>query len=131
MTKNKINQLVNTIIKIRTLATDEQAVEIQALYPEWKSNIQYKTGERVLYNDILYKVLTDHTSQSDWTPNNAVSLFAKMLIPNSDIIPEWVQPESTNPYMVGDKVIYNELTWISNIDNNVWEPGVFGWEVYN
>lgn len=36
-------------------------------------------------------------------------------------------PNCTNPYQTGDKVTYNGATWISTIDNNVWEPGVYGW----
>lgn len=85
-------------------------------------------GERVLYNDILCKVLTDHTSQADWTPDAAPSLFAKVLIPDKNVIPEWEQPESTNPYNKEDKVTHNGKTWRSTIDGNVWEPGVYGWE---
>ena len=38
------------------------------------------------------------------------------------------QAESTNPYAKGDKVTHNGKTWISTTDNNVWEPGVYGWE---
>jgi hypothetical protein len=58
----------------------------------------------------------------------APSLFAKVLIPDIDVIPEWVQPDSTNPYMKGDKVTYKGKTWISTIDNNVWAPGEYGWD---
>ena len=88
----------------------------------------YVTGQRVLHNAVLYKVLQDHTSQETWTPEAAPSLFAKVLIPDETVIPEWVQPDSTNPYMKGDKVLHNGKTWTSDIDNNVWEPGVYGWE---
>ena len=56
------------------------------------------------------------------------SLFAKVLIPDSSVIPEWEQPGSTNPYMMGDKVTHNGSTWLSLVDNNVWEPGVVGTE---
>ena len=81
----------------------------------------------MLYNGTLYKVLTAHTSQDDWTPDAAPSLFAKVLISDETIIPEWEQPDSTNPYSAGDKVTHNRKTWVSDIDNNVWEPGVYGW----
>jgi hypothetical protein len=94
----------------------------------WKESVDYVVGERVLYNDVLYKVITAHTSQADWSPNIAPSLFAKVLIPDDNVIPEWEQPDSTNPYMTGDKVSHNGKTWVSVIDNNVWEPGVYGWE---
>lgn len=69
-----------------------------------------------------------NTSQETWTPPYASSLFAKVLIPDTDTIPEWEQPESTNPYAKGDKVTHNGKTWQSITDNNVWEPGVYGWE---
>jgi hypothetical protein len=81
-----------------------------------------------LYEDVLYRVLQDHVSQEAWTPKDAPSLFAKVLIPDEDVITEWVQPDSTNPYMIGDKVMYGGKVWISIIDNNVWQPGVYGWE---
>ena len=55
------------------------------------------------------------------------SLFAEVLIPDPEVIPDWVQPESTNPYMKGDKVRHNGKVWISDIDFNVFEPGIAGW----
>ena len=115
-------------VKLREMATDETALQVPNLYPVWKTEVDYKVGDRVLHNDILYKVLQGHTSQETWTPDAAPSLFAKVLIPDEDIIPEWEQPDSTNPYMIGDKVIHNDKTWVSIIDNNVWEPGAYGWE---
>ena len=42
-------------------------------------------------------------------------------------IPAWEQPDSTNPYMKGDKVSHNGKIWVSDIDNNVWAPGIYGW----
>ena len=76
---------------------------------------------------MLYRCLQAHTAQADWNPADAPSLWAKVLIPDPEVIPEWEQPESTNPYMKGDKVKHNSKTWISDIDGNVWEPGVYGW----
>ena len=82
----------------------------------------------MLYTDSLYKVITAHTSQETWTPTEAPSLFTKVLIPDENVIPEWEQPDSTNPYMIGDKVTHNGKTWVSIVNNNVWEPSVYGWE---
>ena len=128
MTKSGTKAFIDAFVKLRGLATDEQAVEVPNLYPTWRDGVEYKLNERVLYNEVLYKVITAHTSQSDWTPNVAPSLFAKVLIVDENVIPEWEQPDSTNPYMTGDKVTHNSKTWISTIDNNVWEPGVYGWD---
>lgn len=106
---------------------DETALEGVQLYPIWKAEVDYAVGYRVQHNGILYTVLQAHTSQADWTPDVSPSLFAKVLIPDPDVIPEWEQPDSTNPYMTGDKVTHNGKTWVSDVDNNVWEPGVYGW----
>ncbi|MDO4474828.1 MAG: hypothetical protein Q4B75_09290 [Eubacteriales bacterium] len=77
---------------------------------------------------VTQREVASHTSQDDWTPAVSPSLFAKVLIPDANVIPEWEQPESTNPYMAGDKVTHNGKTWESLVDNNVWEPGATGTE---
>ena len=127
MTKSEAKAFISALVTLREKATDEQALAVPVLYPAWRSGVNYAAGIRVLYNSILYKVLTAHTSQDDWTPDAAPSLFAKVLIPDETIIPEWQQPDSTNPYSAGDKVTHNGKTWVSDIDNNVWEPGAYGW----
>lgn len=58
--------------------TDEQALEVAALYLDWKDVAEGDTlavGERYNYQDVLYKVLTEHQKQSAWPPNTAVSVF--------------------------------------------------------
>lgn len=128
MTRAEAEAIVAALVTLRGSATDEQALSVPVLYPAWRSGVEYVTGQRVLRGGVLYKVLQDHTSQDDWTPDAAPSLFARVLIPDATAIPEWEQPDSTNPYMSGDKVSHNGSTWVSTIDNNVWEPGVYGWE---
>ncbi len=128
MTRAEAEAIVAALVKLRESATDEQALSVPVLYPAWRSGVDYVTGQRVLHGGVLYKALQDHTSQDDWTPDAAPSLFARVLIPDATAIPEWEQPDSTNPYMSGDKVSHNGSTWVSTIDNNVWEPGVYGWE---
>ena len=128
MTRAEAEAIVAALVNLRESATDEQALSVPVLYPAWRSGVDYVTGQRVLHGGVLYKALQDHTSQDDWTPDAAPSLFARVLIPDATAIPEWEQPDSTNPYMSGDKVSHNGSTWVSTIDNNVWEPGVYGWE---
>lgn len=117
---------------VGAVLTDEQAATYKLLYPKWSGNsVAYATGDRLQYDGALYKCLQAHTSQDGWTPTAAPSLWAKVLIPDPETIPEWVQPDSTNPYMAGDKVTHNGKTWVSDIDNNVWSPGEYGWSEYN
>jgi hypothetical protein len=115
-------------VKLREMATDEMSLQVPNLYPTWRAEVEYTLNDRVLYEDVLYKVLQAHTSQIDWTPDVSHGLFAKVLIPNEIVIPEWEQPESTNPYMIGDKVTYEGKVYISIIDNNIWSPTTYGWE---
>ena len=111
--------------------TDEQALAVQTLYPEWASladGTTLKVGDRVNYEGLLYNVLQEHHKQEAWNPVDAPSLFAQVLIPDPTVVPEWVQPDSTNPYMKGDKVTHNGSTWESLVDGNIWEPGAVGTE---
>lgn len=117
-------------VDLTTMLTDEQALEVPYVFPEWEVDVNYVKNQRVLYQGILYKVLQDHKSQAIWMPTEAVSLFAKVLIPDPDVIPNWEQPDSTNAYMKGDKVLFNGKVYTSLIDNNVWSPTDYpaGWE---
>lgn len=118
--------------QINTLTVDDNtALRMVDFYPEWTTDTDYATGFKVQYGGTLYKCLQTHTAQADWTPDASPSLWAKVLIPDSDVIPEWEQPDSTNPYAKGDKVTHNGKTWVSDIDNNVWAPGVYGWTETN
>lgn len=126
----KVRELRAILEKAMTIAsglTDAEAVAATCLYPKWSGDsVAYVKGQRVQDDGVLYTVLQNHTSQVTWTPTAAPSLFAKVLIPDPTVVPEWEQPDSTNPYMKGDKVTHNGKTWVSLIDNNVWEPGATG-----
>lgn len=112
--------------------SDAQALQVPMLFDDFDGNgVAYEVGKRVLYNDILYKVIQAHTSQAEWTPVAAPSLFAKVINETIDgSIPEFEQPGSTNPYMKGDRVIFNGKVYESLIDNNVYSPEAYpaGWK---
>lgn len=113
-----------------TVLSDDVAVLIPEVYPAWSANsVEYKVGDRVQYNGVLYKVLTAHTSQESWTPEAAPSLFVKVLTSDNEIL-DWEQPSADNAYMKGDKVRYNGKVYESLIDNNVWKPDEYpaGWK---
>lgn len=107
--------------------SDADALEIKTVYPGWDATATYEVENKVLYDNILYKCIQAHTAQETWTPTDATSLWAEVLIPDPEVIPEWEQPDSTNTYKKGDKVTHNGKIWVSDYDNNSWEPGVYGW----
>lgn len=123
--------IISSYAIMLTSISDEVAEKVPDMFPTWDGNSKaYKKDDRVTYNGTLYKVLQDHTSQSTWTPEGAPSFFAKVLTSTTGEPQEWEQPDSTNPYMKGDKVIYNGKTYESLIDNNVWSPDAYpaGWQ---
>lgn len=131
MTLKELAIKLRPIIEKAMQSVDEAtALEAVTLFPTWQVNVEYTVGEKVRYDGVLYKVLQSHTSQDSWTPTASPSLFAKVLIPDENVIPEWVQPDSTNAYMTGDKVLFEGITYESLIDNNVWSPAVYpaGWK---
>ena len=119
--RNKIETAASTM-------TDETALTAVELFPAWAIGKAYAVNDRAQYNGTLYKCIQAHTSQADWNPVDAPSLWAEVLAgQDGTAIGEWVQPDSTNPYMRGDKVNYKGKLYESEVDNNVWEPGVYGW----
>lgn len=112
--------------------SDDVALKMPDVFPVWSGDgVEYKKDTKLTYNGIPYKVLQDHTSQSTWTPDAAPSLFTKVLTSTDGQPSQWIQPDSTNPYMTGDKVIYNGHCYQSTIDNNVWAPDAYpdGWNM--
>ena len=127
----RARQLRKRIEKDAAAMDDKDALDYIELFPAWSGEgVEYNVGDRVRYEGVLYKVLQVHTSQPDWTPDYAVSLFARVLNPDPEVIPDWVQPDSTNPYMKGDKVRFEGKIYESLIDGNVWSPAAYpgGWK---
>ena len=128
MTRAHALKLRAMIEKLSATMEDVDAVETVELFPIWMADGEYAAGDRVRYDGVLYKCLQAHTAQADWNPVDAPSLWAEVLAgQDGTAIGEWVQPDSTNPYMRGDRVSYNGKIYESEVDNNVWAPGVYGW----
>ena len=110
---------------------DDLAQFSVAMFPHWKDDAHYDVNYRVQYNEVVYKCLQAHDAQLQWSPTDAPSLWAKVLVPSPDVIPDWEQPDSTNAYMTGDKVRYNGHIYESIIDNNTWSPEQYpqGWKL--
>ena len=111
--------------------SDEQAYTLRVLFPAFEIDKSYEVGERIIYEDKFYKVIMAHTSQADWTPDVAVSLFAE--IPNPSVeYPEFKKPiNAETAYMTSDKITFEGNKYISIMDNNVYSPAEYpqGWEL--
>lgn len=103
------------------------AAEHADLFAEWAYPIAYTVGQIRRYNGTLYKCVQAHTSQADWTPPAAPSLWSLTADPTEEW-PEWIQPIGAHDaYDLGAKVSHNGKHWTSDVAANVWEPGVYGW----
>lgn len=125
MTRAEAMQFRSKLDRLIDVLDDEAALDNTVLFPEWSSGRSYAVGDRVQYDGLLYKCVQAHTSQADWTPDVTPALWVKISI---EEWPEWMQPTGAqDAYNAGDKVSHNEKHWISDVDANTWEPGVYGW----
>lgn len=113
---------------------EQQALEIAAIYPRWIPNQEYQINDVVRYGKNpdnepqIYRVEQAHTSQPDWTPDKTAALFTKLGF-EEDGTAVWVQPLGAHDaYQLNDIVSHNGKNWISTVDGNTWEPGVYGWK---
>jgi hypothetical protein len=58
---------------------DEDSLEMVTFYPGWEIGKNYSVDQKLQYNGKLYKVITAHTSQADWTPDITASLFTAIV----------------------------------------------------
>lgn len=106
---------------------DKAADDIAMLFRPWVSGAEVYAGDRRHYGGKVYRCIQAHTTQADWTPDATPALWAPCAAPGEEW-PEWRQPlGSEDAYNKGDKVSCDGLHWISDIDNNVWRPGAYGW----
>ena len=119
-------------IVANNVTDDAVALTLQEFYDIWKAGETYNVGRYLQYENTLYKVLQQHTSQETWTPNVAASLYTKVLVdPSGETILDWEQPDSTNPYMIGDKVRFEGAVYECIVNNNIWTPASYptGWKL--
>ena len=112
----------------RTAPDEVLLAQPMAMYDEWSADsVAYTLNDIRQYNGLLYRCVQAHTSQATWTPEDAPSLWTRIADPAQEW-PEWIQPTGAhNAYAQGAKVSHNGKHWISDVDANVWEPGVYGW----
>ena len=131
ITREKAYALRALIEKSSAALADADALAAVELFPAWHgSGMDCTAGKRLRHKGKLYKVIQTHQSQPDWPPDRTPALFVEVAKPGE--IPVWKQPTGAqDAYMTEDKVKYpdqNGEVWESTVDNNVWQPGVYGWE---
>lgn len=130
MKRGKARELRKVIERASVSLPDEDALEAVELFPAWGAGTAYEAPVRVRYDGKLYRCEQSHTSQEGWEPDVTPALWTEVAKPGE--IPVWRQPTGAqDAYNLGDRVRYPNAesdVWVSTVENNVWEPGVYGWE---
>lgn len=133
MNRQTANKYRQRIEQAAVSLPDDDAYFTPELFPRWRAGVALEADVRVCYKDKLYRVVQAHTTQAGWEPDITPALFTE--VPKPGEIPVWRQPTGAqDAYMKGDKVHYpgaDDPVWESDVDNNVWEPGVYGWTEVN
>ena len=144
MTPEELQNRCAMLSQIRTAAmlqvkkaaySDEEALTVSTLYPEWNGEgVQYTVDDITRVGNQLWRCVQAHTSQADWSPSAAPSLWSRIDIAE-DRIEVWTQPTGAHDaYNTGDKVHYpgkSDPVYVSTIDGNVWAPDAYpqGWQL--
>ena len=127
------------------LMTEQQAlvalVQEALENPSSEEEAPWTAGEYVSQGFIrslagqAYECIQAHVTLTGWEPPYTPALWKPYTPPVTDpgtgeeTAPPWVQPTGAHDaYMMGAKVAHKGREWVSSIDNNVWEPGVYGWQ---
>ena len=101
------------------------------LFVQWDENWRGKAGDIVQEGSQLYRSIHD---VKDAGQNRKPSESPSMWTPIGNLLeefPEWVQPIGAHDaYSKGAKTSHGGKKWLSEVDGNTWEPGVYGWAVY-
>lgn len=130
MTRRMAEKYRRAMVEGAATLPDTEAVSVPMLFERWAPRQHYEIGDRLYFGGTLYDVIQEHDSHEAYPPDVTVSLYARVLIPDPEVIPEWEQPDSTNTYMRGAKVRHFGKIWQSTIDYNATEPGIIGTEMY-
>ena len=126
MNRSYANRYRKMIEHAASMLSDEDALVSIELFPLWESGHSYSIGDRIQHESILYRCVQAHISQDDWTPNITQALWVVVSV---EEWPEWVQPTGAHDaYNTGDKVSYDSKHWVCAVDNNIYAPGIYGWD---
>lgn len=115
-----LKKAINALL-LQISLTPEQMLELIDIYDPWSPGMAAIFGKCYRYQGSLYKTITAHPTQANWTPDISVSLFTKVM--PEGVIGEWVRPTGAHDaYQTGDKVTFNGAIYESNHDANTYSP---------
>ena len=128
-------------VTMASTMTKEQLFSVRYLYPQWEELVGKKITKEetpyIMYGDIFYMVNSTHLVQAEWPPGEGTESIYSLVAEPGTVAP-WVQPlgahDAYNRHGSGlpksDPVTHKGSTWNSELDGNIWEPGVYGWVIF-
>jgi len=109
------------------MVDDTTITENADLFCVWDENWTGHRGSIVFDDGALFRSIHDVGSGQATRPSETPSMWTRIGNPG-DEWPEWSQPLGAHDaYPLGAQVTHNGSRWTSDLDNNIWEPGVFAW----
>lgn len=111
LTRSEAYRFINSIIELRKNISDELALTVINIYPEWKVNKGFEVGERIKYNGKLYKVLATHSAIESWKPDTAPTVFEPINVENTGTLNDPIEAAvgmlyHKDKYYIENGVIY-------------------------
>ena len=107
--------------------SDGQALGMDSMFPEYDGTAKYKKGDIVRDAGRLYRAVNNVNASPTHPADDGVN-WRLMDEPDEDGVFPWRQPYGKKDYYrKGDTVTHDGSTWVSDVNKNVWKPGVYGW----
>ena len=127
MTVESIKRVDDIISNVRTRINEvpmtvEQSLELAGYFPKWEEGKEMPIGYKVSYEGSLFEVLQAHTSQTDWTPREAKSLFKAVQVEAEGTKDDFIQWEQGMVLEAGKFYIDNGVKYkcVRDSGNALW-----------
>jgi len=114
------------IVETSAYISDENVKALPtSTFREWQPGTAYNTFNEILvYNGEKCRVRQAHTSQANWLPDKtpALYMFFKTVSTGAGEIEEYQQRYADNPYMKGNKVLFEGKIYECILDNTAHSP---------
>lgn len=90
---------------------NSEALEVAALYPEWKAGQTYTEGFKCQHGGKLWRCVQTHTSQEGWEPENVPALWEEICETHAGTLDDPIPYRGnmaleSGKYYIQDYVIY-------------------------
>lgn len=122
MNEDNVRLIIQAAVKYaRSVADDQEALEIKMLYKEFDKQIgkALAVGEYVQYGDKLYRVIQAHTAQANWTPDITASLFVVIDKEHEGTLEDPIPAQINMEYFSGKYYIENDVIYLCIRDSGI------------